>query len=316
MDLEKFIDDNIYLFKNKYYKKLFNTKLYFFDFLQKGKNLDEFKMVIDSIWQNHEFKFMDRCIEDLEKFVSQLNMNDLTIENIQIENLNQLIDKTVFDALIEKYKNNIVNEFNSKLNSIENLDLDKDLYLSNYVDKFDKMQTSIPYFNKDGTIRSWHNIADYCTMAFNSNLTRAGWNRTLYDAKALDNDLLYLPAHSFACPKCAMYQGKVYSLSGNNKNYPSQSEAINGGVGHPNCKHQWLLYWEGITEIQKEKYNSSEWEEKYKNKQKINSLNLEIKKSKVNIELYNNLNQNEKLNKEKLKIKKYKSKINELKENL
>lgn len=316
MNIDTFIDNKIYLFKNKYYKKLLNTKLYFFDFLQKDKTLDEFKEAINNIWQNQEFAFMDRCIEDLEKIVSQLNINNMTIENIQIENLNQLIDKTVFNTLIDKYKDNVIKDFNSKSNNIENFNLDKELYLSNYIDKFDKMQTSIPYFNKDGTIRSWHNIADYCTMVFNSNLTRAGWNRTLYDAKVLDNDLLYLPAHSFACPKCAMYQGKVYSLSGNDKNYPPQSEAINGGVGHPNCKHQWLLYWEGITEIQKEKYNSSEWEEKYKNRQKINSLNLEIKKCKVNVELYNKLNQNEKLQKEKLKIKKYKIKINELKEAL
>ena len=33
------------------------------------------------------------------------------------------------------------------------------------------------------------------------------------------------------------WQGKILSSSGNNSDYPSLQEAMDGGLFHPNCRH-------------------------------------------------------------------------------
>ena len=194
--------------------------------------------------------------------------------------------------------------------------VDKEAYLSNYMTSYDKAQQTIPYFNKNGTIHSFHTIDSYCSMLFNTNLTRSAWNRTIYDAEVLEKDLVYLPAHTFACQKCMKYQGKIYSISGTSKKYPSQQVAINGGVGHPNCKHSFVIYWEGITDIQEDKYNSEEWQEKYKTKQKIRALDRNIAKANNDAEIYEELNDTNRFQKEKKKLKAYRAKRRQLKETL
>jgi hypothetical protein len=50
-------------------------------------------------------------------------------------------------------------------------------------------------------------------------------------------DLVFIPAHSGSCKKCAEFEGKMYSLSGNDEKYPPLSEAIDGGMFHINCTH-------------------------------------------------------------------------------
>lgn len=50
-------------------------------------------------------------------------------------------------------------------------------------------------------------------------------------------DLVFIPAHSGSCKKCAEFEGKLYSLSGSDEDYPALDEAIEGGMFHPNCTH-------------------------------------------------------------------------------
>lgn len=316
MNTDIFIYEKVMMLKNDYYKMILLTKLRFFEFLKANKSLKEFEKELIKIWSNSNYDFMNRSVIDLEKMISELNGNYKTDLDIKIENLFEIKNIGFFEKYEDKFLKDTILLYENRLETINKSSLDKGVYLSNYIDKYDNLQANIPYFNKNGTVHSWHNIADYLSMVFNSNLTKSGWNRTLYDAKVLNNDLVYLPAHTFSCPKCMKFQGKVYSISGKTKGYPTQSEAINGGIGHPNCKHPWLLYWEGITDIQKEKYNTSDWEEKYNTKQKINTLNLEIKKTNINSRIYKDLNQMDKYQNEENKILKYKSKINELEKTL
>jgi hypothetical protein len=83
------------------------------------------------------------------------------------------------------------------------------------------------------------------------------------------------------------------------------------GVGHPNCKHVWTSYW-SQEQIQDEKYNSSEWEEKYKNKQKIQSLELEKSRLLANRRIYQNLGQQDLVDKTTSKIKKIRQTIKDI----
>ena len=51
------------------------------------------------------------------------------------------------------------------------------------------------------------------------------------------HDLVRLSEHSSSCPKCVPYQGRTFSLSGNDKEYPPLDQARAGGVFHVGCLH-------------------------------------------------------------------------------
>ena len=87
--------------------------------------------------------------------------------------------------------------------------------------------------------------------------------------------------------------------------------AIEGGVGHPNCSHVWIPFYDE-SQIQNDKYDSSEWEEKYKTKQKIQSLDLQKSRLLADRRIYKELGQQDLVDKTTTKIKTLRSKANEL----
>lgn len=52
-------------------------------------------------------------------------------------------------------------------------------------------------------------------------------------------DLMIMTEHYPTCEICAMYQGRVYSISGKDKRFPPLEEVFSGGYmnTHPNCRH-------------------------------------------------------------------------------
>lgn len=48
-------------------------------------------------------------------------------------------------------------------------------------------------------------------------------------------DLAQIMASGDNCPKCEAWAGVIISMSGANKDHPSYSDALSGGVFHPNC---------------------------------------------------------------------------------
>lgn len=65
--------------------------------------------------------------------------------------------------------------------------------------------------------------------------------------KALDagNDLVECSTVTPTCPTCAMYQGRIYSISGNTPGYPAlYKTAFKNGYSciHPNCRHRFFPY--------------------------------------------------------------------------
>jgi hypothetical protein len=57
-------------------------------------------------------------------------------------------------------------------------------------------------------------------------------------------DLVKMSSHATTCAVCAVYQGRVYSISGNTPFYPKLSIAFSGGHAniHPNCRHVVVPY--------------------------------------------------------------------------
>lgn len=314
-----FIEDSVYASKTEYYKLMYKTKRIFFEYLNEEKTLGEFKKEIEKIWDNVDHSYMKQRIKELEDMIEARDLEDNKIinKNAKYEKFYDIAPESVFKSTEKKYKKSIEKYYKGRLKTIKKEYVDKKSYLSKTMEKYDEIQATIPYFNKNGTIRSWHNIANYNSMVYNTNLTHSGWNRTLYDTKLLGKNLLYLVAHTLACPLCMPWQGKIYSTDGTNgtidgEKYQPKENAIEGGVGHPNCRHQWTIYW-GKDQLQEETYNSKEWLEKYKNGQKIKALSLTRKKLKNDREIYKNIGNYEEVDKVNSKLKRLNSEIKELK---
>lgn len=309
-----FINDSVYLAQTEYYKLMNKTKVLFFESLKNKKDISYFRAEVKKIWGNIDHSYMEERIKELEEMITAEDLEGRKIINpdAEFKKVFSLEPESRFTQVETKYQKTVESYYKGRLKTLNNGFVDEETYLKDLVNKYDKMQAIIPYYNKDGSVRSYHNIASYNSMLYNTNLTRSGWNRTLYDSELLGNDLVYLPAHPGACPLCMDYQGKVYSVSGKSKKYPPQSIAIDGGVGHPNCKHQWTIYWDS-SQIQADKYNSNEWAEYYENHQKIQSLQLERTNLKVDKKIFQDLGNYDEVDKINGKIKNLNSKIKELK---
>lgn len=314
-----FIEDSVYENTINYYKLMFQTKRLFFEYLNEEKGTNEFKKEINKIWDNVDHTYMIQRIKELEKMIEtrDLKGHEILNPNAEYDKYYDMSSEKKFKGVEQKYKRSISSYYKGRLRTVKKTYIDKKAYLSRIVETYEEIQAIIPYFNKDGSIISWHNIANYSSMLYNTNLTHAGWNRTRFDSKLLGNQLVYLPAHTFACPLCIEYQGKLYSEDGTSgyidgMRYIPKEIAIEGGVGHPNCRHQWVLYWDK-SQIQDDDYNSEEWHERYEIDQKIKGLSLKRKKLKNDREIYKNLNNQEEVDKVNMKLRRLNSKIKELK---
>lgn len=61
-------------------------------------------------------------------------------------------------------------------------------------------------------------------------------------------DLVKMSKHNSSCPICSVYQGRVFSISGNDKRYPPLKLAFRGPYAniHPNCSHVIMPYIEEL----------------------------------------------------------------------
>lgn len=100
--------------------------------------------------------------------------------------------------------------------------------------------------------RRW-SLESYCAM---TTRTTASQSSNLGEVFAdSEHDLYYIVPHGGSCPICAKYEGRVYSRSGTNPNYPSLASVFskidpNGSNDldntyltiHPNCRHKIIPY--------------------------------------------------------------------------
>ncbi len=324
-----FIQDKVWESLMKYERMQLTTKEKFFEDLYKQTSVDEYTKGIYELWGNIDHTYMDKSIKELQRMVIQKDFRDaemygnkeITTRSIKLQNtwrefqltnddLYPLNPERDFKTIEQRYVNRHIKLYKNTLKRFkDSKDLAKDL--SNFMKTYDKLDKTIPYFSHTtGKIIRYVDIGTYNSMLYNVNLTRSAWNRAIYDAKLLGNELWYLPAHPFACPMCAEYQGKVYA-DRQGLGYPLKEDAIRGGVGHPNCKHVWVSYW-SPEQIQEDKFNTAEWEEKYETKQKIQSLDLKKSRLLADRRIYKELGQQDLVDKTTEKIKTIREKKKEL----
>lgn len=74
-------------------------------------------------------------------------------------------------------------------------------------------------------------------------------NRVVKEARNSGTDLVIMSVHSAACPECAKYQGRVFSISGRNNKYPKIPDAFwkYGGI-HAGCGHGFYPFIDGVSD--------------------------------------------------------------------
>ena len=103
-------------------------------------------------------------------------------------------------------------------------------------------------------------------------------------AAEMGTDLVEVTSHMGARPSHAEWQGKVYSISGKSRKYPSLRAATGYGRGDGlkgwNCRHDFFPFFEGLSERASLPLDLKENEKQYKAEQKQRAIERSIRKSK------------------------------------
>lgn len=105
--------------------------------------------------------------------------------------------------------------------------------------------------------REW-SLSRYAKVAAQESTNQTFRQGTINRFQEKDHDLVRLSEHSGSCKLCAQFQGRTFSLSGTDDEFPPLDEARAGGIFHVSCKHVLSLAPE-----EKDRYIAS-LEEKYR----------------------------------------------------
>lgn len=89
---------------------------------------------------------------------------------------------------------------------------------------------------RDRAGREW-SLSRYAKVAAQESTNQTFRQGTINRFQERGHDLVRLSSHAGSCKLCAPFQGKTFSLSGNDKEFPPLDEAIAGGVFHVSCLH-------------------------------------------------------------------------------
>lgn len=316
--LPEYIKDEVQSYKEETTDFMDSVKWLFFVGLLYGTSIKEFDNQMKKEYQIYKSKTDKRsskAFKKVEKLVSDMNSGQVSkLSSKPIEHaLDELEDmfskrKAIYKNADDIYMKRIKNYYKTSSETLKKEYISAKDYLAEKVSKFDKVEKTVAYRNADGSIKSYQDISTYDSMKFNTDLRQNAWDETIRNAREKGNDLVYVYAHPFACPLCQEWHGKKYSLTGATPGVPLLQTAYDGGLGHPNCAHQ-------ITEYHGEpndtSYSSEEWTEKYKLKQKKQSLELKRTRLKNDRKIYKELGSQKDIDEINKKIQKLNKKIKE-----
>ena len=301
--LAKFIEDEVTYCSINYEKMLHKAEIEFIVGLLEELSPEDFAEIIEELFYNIDHSFMEKGIDEIKAKIMEI---DATIDLQELlPDKYKTIPITDFKTQEIKFGKKLIKQYELKFSNLKNNDYDLQKFLTQQIKNYRKMEKFIPYYHKDGTIASMRTLADYNSMLYNVNLTKSGWNQSIKDAQILGRDLLILNGHPNSCPDCLAHQGKIYSLSGNG--YPSVDEAEEGGVGHPNCKCEWSIYWN--KEQLKQTLNT---DEDYQEHTKLIAIDRELRYARLEQKLYKTIGNMEMADKTKQKIQRLRKSKNEL----
>lgn len=237
--LAKFIEDEVTLASIKYEKLLHEAELEFILGLMEDLSPEEFEEFIKNTFYNINHDYMKEGIEALITQIMEINAT-IDLQRV-LPNRYETVPIIDFKTKERRFGEVLIKQYKLKYDRLKQNEYDLKNYLTAQIKNYRNIEKFIPYYHKDGTIASMRTLADYNSMLYNVNLTKSGWNQSIKDAQILGQDLLILNGHPHSCPICASHQGRIYSIRG--IGYPSVDSAEEDGVGHPNCKCEWSIYW-------------------------------------------------------------------------
>lgn len=151
----------------------------------------------------------------------------------------------------------------------------------------------------------------WTTEAYVSMVMRSISNRVANDMQfaRMDDygvDLIEVSSHVDARPRCAPFQGKIYSRSGNHPKYPPFSSTSYGepqGLLGVNCRHLVFPYIEGISKQRFHPYDLKEVNKAYKQSQKQRYLERRIRQAKRELAMMQELKDEEGIKIAKQKVR-------------
>lgn len=138
----------------------------------------------------------------------------------------------------------------------------------------------------EGVRRSIESVVRMCVT---TGINQACSQISLQNCESMGTDLVLTSSHPGARTGDGYkghvnWQGRVFSLSGNSKKYPSFREACGFGqalgICGINCRHSFLPYIDGVSHNPFERYDSEEDKAKYVNQQKQRRMERDIRTSK------------------------------------
>ena len=91
----------------------------------------------------------------------------------------------------------------------------------------------ITIIDKNGNPRRY-TLKSYSELVARTKLSDANTQATIQSTLAANGDLVQVSAHNTTTPNCIPFEGKVFSISGKNKDFPP---LIDTPPFHPNCLH-------------------------------------------------------------------------------
>lgn len=311
MKSSDFISESIYKTNLNYVRLQNKTKEIFFKCLNEGQPIEYFEKQIKKIWGNIDYSFLNDSIEEYEELIHEINTGEkVKAKDLKIPIILALVGLAKIKKTDNKFQNVKIKEYTRCLKSY-GYKTAKEIYLNKVQEKYTNQ--IVPYFSKEtGEVIRYVQPSTYNAMIHNTDLTRTGWNTTLSDGAELDQDLYYIPTHSFSCPYCTDFQNKVMKRSevldliGN----------VNEGEGellHPNCKCVLAFY---NNEKLKKITNKGELEEQYEIRQKVNTLTLRKEELLTDMKIAKDRGEEGLYDKYNSQRKKVNQEINKLKEAL
>lgn len=197
-------------------------------------------------------------------------------EQLKMLNIGDYSFTSLHKKAVELITNNMINSLNSAIDVVGRRTEDsiREIGLSSTVDKFatgytikqqqenlkkellDKNITCI----KDKLGRNI-NVTSYASMVARSVVAETQNTCIKNVAKENGHDLVKMTSHYGSCPICVPYEGRVYSLSGEDKRFPSIKNVPGYSAGynniHPRCSHRIAPYIEKYNDVDKDIRNSN-----------------------------------------------------------
>lgn len=233
-------------------------------------------------------------------------------EQLKMLNIDDYSFTSLHKEAVELITNNMINNLNNAIDVVGRRTEDsiREIGLSSAVDKFatgytikqqqEKLKKELLDKNitciKDKLGRNI-SIKSYASMVARSVVAETQNTCIKNVAKENGHDLVKMTSHSGACPVCAPYEGRVYSLSGKDKRFPYIKNVPGYSAGynniHPRCSHRISVWVEKYGDTEKEIKNSNKPFEIPKEKQ--DSINKYYEEQKKKAKLRANKKQYEQI---------------------